>query len=112
MEEANEKFMEEAAKAQTVEELMELARTHGVEVTEDEARIFLSLRSGDGEALSDEALDGVAGGGLRQKGKLIVTSFYTCDLFKRERGNISMSRSCENCTYYTYSSPFNTCRIR
>ena len=111
MEGVKRKFAEEAAKAQSVEELMKLAETYDVEATEDEARSFLSLRNGEG-ALSDETLDDVSGGGLHYKGHLIVTSWHKCDHFRlRRRIPDGFKPNCENCIHADYSGFFTVCKI-
>ena len=111
MEDAQRKFTEEAAKAQTVEELMELAEAYGIEATEDEARLFLSLQTSEG-VLSDEVLDDVSGGGLHYKGRLIVTYNYKCDRFKLRRTVSTWSQPhCELCEHVDFSGFFTVCKI-
>ena len=111
MEDAQRKFAEEAAKAQTVEELMELAEAYDVEATEDEARLFLSLQKSEG-VLSDEALDEVSGGGMHYRGHLVVTSWHKCDSFRlRRRIPGGFEPNCTNCVYGNYSGLFMTCKI-
>ena len=111
MEESNEKFYEEAAKAQTVEDLMKLAEAYDVETTEDEARLFLSLQNSEG-ALSDKALDDVSGGGLHYKGHLIVTSWHKCDHFRlRRRIPDGYKPHCDNCVHADYGGLFMVCKI-
>lgn len=112
MEKTNEKFFEEAAKAQTVEELMKLAQCHGAEVTEEEARLFLSLGERGGEALPDEALDDVSGGGLHYRGHLIVSALYKCDRYNRRRSvAVGAQPNCERCTHSDFSGLFMVCMI-
>ena len=112
MEKTNEKFLEEAAKAQTVEELMKLAQCHSVEVTEEEARLFLSLCERGGEALPDEALDDVSGGGLHYRGHLIVSALYKCDRYNRRRSvTVGAQPNCERCTHSDFSGLFMVCMI-
>lgn len=76
MEETKRTFSEEAAKVQTVEELMKLAEAYSIEATEEEVRLFLSLQNNEG-VLSDETLEGVSGGEQQYKIYQFV-SFDSC----------------------------------
>ena len=51
-----------AKEAKSVEELFELAKANGIELTEEEANTYFAQLSANG-AVSDEELDLVAGGG-------------------------------------------------
>ena len=56
-------LIEKAKTAKTAEELFELAKANGVEITEDDAKTdFVQLNPKCGE-LADDELDNVAGGG-------------------------------------------------
>ncbi len=48
-----------AAKGEDVTGIVEIARAKGYDITPDEARLHVAV---EGQALTDEALDGVAGG--------------------------------------------------
>lgn len=112
MEEANEKFYEEAAKAQTVEEVLELAQAHGLEATEEDAQLLLSLRESGEEVLTDEALEKVSGGGLHYKGHLIVTSSLKCDAFRPNTSGYNyFNGNCTKCIYVKNSGIFRVCEI-
>ena len=71
-------LLEKAKAAKSAEEIMEIAKAAGQEITADEAKqYFEEFRKT--EELSDEELDSVAGGGMRTSdGYLIVTSLYGC----------------------------------
>lgn len=61
MEESHEQFLSDLDKAESIEELLEICKANDVTMTEDEARAWFA-RKAEGEELSDEALDEVAGG--------------------------------------------------
>ena len=62
MENFNEEMIEKAKAAKTAEELLELAKANGFDMSADEAKTcFAQLNPKSGE-LDDDALDGVAGG--------------------------------------------------
>lgn len=81
-------LMEEAGKVESLEELMELAKNHQLELTKEDAEKFLaSLEKTKNEGeISDEELDNVAGGGACDEssyGKPTCPDFYgstTADL--------------------------------
>ena len=77
-------MIEKAKAAKSAEELLELAKANGVEMTEAEAKTyFAQLPSGSGE-LNDDDLDNVAGGGcggsVRAGDDVRVTSGETCQI--------------------------------
>ena len=78
----NAEMIEKAKAAKTAEELFEMAKANGVEITEDDAvTYFAQLNPTDGE-LDDDDLDSVAGGYVCSTGKVgdtvRVTSGETC----------------------------------
>ena len=82
----NEKLLEKAKEAKTVEELAAIAKENGIELTAEEAKNYfakLNLKAGE---LADDELDNVAGG--RKCG--------TC--YCNHRPVITVCNSCE---YYT-----------
>ena len=80
MEEVNDKFLEAVAQAATVEDILDAGEACGVEVTEEEARAYFELQERAEGALSDEALDEVAGGG--SPGIRLKSHWYCCNLFR------------------------------
>ena len=70
-------LLEKAKAAKSAEEIMELAKAEGQEITADEAKELFEGLGKAGE-LSDEDLDAVAGGARTDSGRLIVTSLYGC----------------------------------
>ena len=57
-----EEFEEAIEKANTVEEVIDLYKSQGIDVTEDELKKIVG--SDEGEELTEEDLDNVAGGAL------------------------------------------------
>ena len=58
----NAEMIEKAKVAKSVEELLELAKANGVEMTADEATIYFAQLNPKSGELSDDDLDAVAGG--------------------------------------------------
>ena len=76
----NAEMIEKAKAAKTAEELYEIAKANGVEMTEDEAATYfeqLNTKSGE---LSDDDLDNVAGGACQSNssGRTVVSSGCEC----------------------------------
>ncbi len=61
----NEAMMIKAKEAKSVTELMELAKSENIELTEEKAQEFFTRLHAEGE-LSDDELDAVAGGGCAE----------------------------------------------
>ena len=57
-----QEMMEKARAAKTAEELLEIAKANGVEMTEDEAKTYFAQLNPKSGELDDDMLDGVAGG--------------------------------------------------
>jgi hypothetical protein len=55
-------MIEKAKKAKSAEELLDLAKAGGVEMTADEAATYFAQLNPQSGELDDDALDGVAGG--------------------------------------------------
>ena len=96
-------LVEKAKAAQTAEELLELAKAAGVEMTAAEAAAYFAQLNPKTGELSDDDLDAVAGGACSNKGNRVrVTSGETC---KKCGGNIGIMETyyqggyilCENC---------------
>ena len=84
--ELNDKLLEKAKNAKTVEELVAVAKENGFELTAEEAKTyFAKLNAKEGE-LADDELDNVAGGGK-------CGTMYC--------GNRPVVTICNSCEYYT-----------
>lgn len=58
----NEEFKKAASKVETLEEALELCKTHGVEITAEE--LVDAIKKSHSDDLNEEDLDNVAGGGI------------------------------------------------
>ena len=59
-----QEMMEKARAAKTAEELLEIAKANGVEMTEDEAKTYFAQLNPKSGELDEDLLEGVAGGWL------------------------------------------------
>ena len=78
----NEEMIIKAKEAKSVEELIALAKENGVELNEEDAKMYFEQLNAKKGELSDDELDAVAGGGCETKvdGKkhTVVTSGCKC----------------------------------
>ena len=107
-------MIEKAKAAKSAEELLEIAKANGVDMTADEAKTYFAQLSPKSGELDDDDLDNVAGGACQNVedspliGKIVrVTSGQTC---KNCGGNIGridiesagfglvLSVDCNNCS--------------
>ena len=77
-----EEMIIKAKEAKSVEELIALAKENGIELTEEDAKMYFEQLNAKKGELSDDELDAVAGGGCETKvdGKkyTVVTAPCTC----------------------------------
>ena len=126
----NKELLEKARQAKSPEELLAIANENGVDMNEDSAKAYFEQLHNSGE-LSDDELDGVAGGGCYNRGKLVVTSFHVCDKwtckycgeklvatqgkllrYKRHRCLVERSEfsiNCSNCAHEVYERGLQLC---
>jgi predicted ribosomally synthesized peptide with nif11-like leader len=73
-------MIEKAKAAKSAEELLELAKANGVEMTEDEAATYFAQLNPKSGELSDDDLDNVAGGACQSNssGRTVVSSGCEC----------------------------------
>ena len=79
----NEEMITKAKEAKSVEELIALAKENGVELNEEDAKMYFEQLNAKKGELSDDELDAVAGGGCETKvdgktytvGALLLTNF-------------------------------------
>ena len=99
-------MIEKAKAAKSAEELLELAKAGGIEMTADEAATYFAQLNPKSGELDDDALDGVAGGcgGSGETyvpdGTIRVTSGQTCSKCGGTEGYVSISQ---------YGSPVVCC---
>ncbi len=101
----NEELFSKAKGAENAVELLDLAKEHNIELTEEEAEgYFLQLNPKTGQ-LSDEELDNVAGGSCyTDDGDLVVTLFNNCEHFELDRNQAKNPQGvsfggCSMCEY-------------
>ena len=131
----HEELILKAKSAKSADDILEIAKENGLDVSREDAEMFIQTHSKSGE-LSDEALDGVTGGAVYtlRGGYLIVTNFHECDRWKCEKcgGNDikymrvasesgwawahrcigypnACGKSCATCQYMEYRFPFQIC---
>jgi hypothetical protein len=73
-------MIEKAKAAKTAEELLELAKANGVEMTADEAKIYFAQLTPKSGEIDDNDLDNVSGGACvsHSTGRTVVTSGCQC----------------------------------
>ena len=85
MKNLNPEMIEKAKAAKSAEELLEIAKANGVEMTADEAKSYFAQLNPKSGELDDDDLDSVAGGACAEReplpyGKKVrVTSGQTCE---------------------------------
>ena len=98
-------LIEKAKTAKTVEELVEIAKANGVELTAEEAKTYFAQINPKSGELDDDDLDNVAGGACYNKDgyRKINNSVAKCDLFDCGCGAFRSvkydlsANQCDNC---------------
>ena len=100
MELTNE-LLAKAKEAETVEELMALAKANGVELTGEDAKAcFDRLHPVTGE-LSDDELNNVSGGRCYSgDGRLKTTCGYRCKHYQEGQSTFGVEGTCCRCRYW------------
>ncbi len=119
-------LIEKAKACKSVEELFALAKENGMEMTAEQAAEQFAQLHNEGE-LSDEELNGAAGGGCHRKdGRLVVTTMYRCDFWVHEKcgknedacqciggydhgGYRKVGHFCNTCKYCSYEKGLWLC---
>ena len=98
----NQELVNKARKAESVEELLALAKENGIELTNEQAKeYFAQLNPTKGE-LSDDELDDVSGGGCGEsKTKYCPNCNSELRMISEGTGNFSMKfyYLCDSCGY-------------
>lgn len=105
----NAEMIEKAKVAKTAEELLEIAKAEGVEMTADDAAAYFEQLNPKSGELSDDDLDNVAGGGcggsVRAGDNVRVTSGETCQICGGNTGTVKSVGAfgvgavvCHNCS--------------
>ncbi len=73
-------MIEKAKAAKSAEELLEVAKAGGIEMTADEAKTYFAQLTPKSGELDDDELDAVAGGGCKSgsSGRMVVSSGCAC----------------------------------
>lgn len=73
-----EEMIAKAKTAKSAEELIAIAKEAGIELNEEEAKVYFEQLNPKSGELSDDELDNVSGGGCKRKGKTVVTNGCKC----------------------------------
>ena len=89
-------MIEKAKAAKSTEELYEIAKANGVELTADEAATYFAQLSTKSGELSDDDLDAVAGGGCNDiigtDGDVRITDSHSCPKCGSKMGTIVVKK--------------------
>lgn len=127
----NNELLQKAMSANTAEELFDLAKENGIELSEESAKAYFEQIHSNGE-ISDEELENVAGGGCYSGNRLVVTTitnacmYFACKcgknqdslwqygnwgiaVSKRKCLNCGATAGCNQCSYITYENGLWLC---
>ncbi len=115
----------EARNTQTVEQLKELAKQNGLEMTDEEAAAYFELAHRERRTmeLADEELENIAAGGCTQEGRPVKTIFDSCAGWackhclqwpEGEKHNCKVEKkevkkTCGNCKFCVYKKGVWSC---
>ena len=81
-----EEMIAKAKEAKSVEELIALAKENGVELTEEDAKMYFEQLNAKKGELSDDELSNVSGGGCHTSdGRLVTTVANSCKHWRYKR---------------------------
>lgn len=135
MESKKELLIKQAREAKSAQELAELAKQNGIEMSEESAQSYFALLNREHKSgeLADEELENVSGGGCRKGGRLVVSALHVCDDWKcavcggnAQHHNVpdedvlfgakhrciegaAVTRICGKCTYCSYEKGLWLC---
>lgn len=69
----NSEELKQVKMAKSAEELIVLAKERGIELSEEQAKLFFARLNPQSEKLADDELDNVAGGGCDSPGKMSLS---------------------------------------
>ncbi len=122
-------LIQKAKECKSVEELLALAKENNAELTLAEAEAYFAQLHNEGE-LSDDELDGAAGGSCHKKdGRMVVTVLYRCehyachkcglprydDIHRADRCQCDLrvrapeGAACKSCKYMSYEKGLRLC---
>ena len=116
----NKELLKKAKTAKSPEELIDIAKENGTELTEESAKAYFELLHPKTGEISDDELENVSGGGCHRKdGRLIVTVANSCGFWsckKCESGSngwackrCGLVAVCDNCRYCSYQKGLWIC---
>ena len=95
----NQELVNKARKAESVEELLALAKENGIELTDEQAKeYFAQLNPTKGE-LSDDELEDVAGGGCFGEEERYCPNCQTRLEMRGSCHGLNLFYRCNNCGY-------------
>lgn len=121
-----QEFLDKADAANSVEELISFAKENEIDISEEEAKMLFDKIHAESGELSDDELEDVSGG-LRSRGKLIVTVFKCCTSWRcKECGGEINNKldthrcpnnkltlvNCTNCANCTYERALWLCNVK
>ena len=95
----NEEMIAKAKEAKSVEELMAHAKENGIELTEDDAKMYFEQLNAKKGELSDDELDCVAGGGCLGEEERYCPNCQTRLEMRGSCHGLYIFYQCNNCGY-------------
>ena len=95
----NEEMIAKAREAKSVEELMALAKETGIELTEEDAKMYFEQLNAKKGELSDDELEDVAGGGCLGEEERYCPNCQTRLEMRGSCHGLYIFYQCNNCGY-------------
>ena len=119
----NKELLKKAKTAKSPEELIDIAKENGTELTEESAKAYFELLHPKIGEISDDELENVSGGGCYKGDRLVVTVAHLCTGFtcKKCGGKLHDTflggvcdecggpACCNDCIYCTYEKGLWLC---
>lgn len=100
-------IFEKAKKAESTQDIVNLAKDSGIELDSEEADAYFDLLHGSAGELADDELNNVSGGLCHKNGHAVVTHFNSCDSWKCKHCGESPSYEMHCYTDHTCNSGKN-----
>ncbi len=122
----SKELIAKAKKTNSPEELLDLAKENGMEMTGEEAKAYFEQFHQKTGELTDDELDNVAGGGCHNSdGKLVVSAMHYCDEWRCKKdgsqcdiygpmvycNTCGCAAFCHSCHYCTYEKGLWLCNF-